>query len=128
MKALSLKQPWAWLVFHGKDIENRKWPTKYRGPLLIHASKGWDSDGERWLYINVCKGNIPIKEIPMRHDPRIKYGAIIGKVVVADCVNNSSSPWFFGPYGFVLGNPIEFDKPIPCKGMLGFFEVLNGEC
>lgn len=41
MKALSIRQPWAWLIVNGfKDIENRSWHTKYRGPVLIHASKG----------------------------------------------------------------------------------------
>lgn len=29
MKALSLTQPMAWAIFHGKDIENRTWPTKF---------------------------------------------------------------------------------------------------
>src|SRR3990167_9411398 len=41
MKALSIRQPWAWLILHaGKDIENRGWPTSFRGRFLIHASKG----------------------------------------------------------------------------------------
>jgi len=40
MIALSVRQPWAWLLLNGKDIENRDWYTKYRGPLAIHASKG----------------------------------------------------------------------------------------
>lgn len=40
MKALSVKQPWAWAIIHaGKDIEKRTWRTDYRGPLLIHAGK-----------------------------------------------------------------------------------------
>jgi hypothetical protein len=40
MKALSIHQPWAWAILHaGKTVENRTWSTKYRGPLLIHASK-----------------------------------------------------------------------------------------
>ncbi len=31
-RALSLKQPWAWLVVKGyKDIENRSWSTNHRG-------------------------------------------------------------------------------------------------
>jgi hypothetical protein len=30
---------WAHLIAQGsKDIENGRWPTKYRGPFLIHAS------------------------------------------------------------------------------------------
>ncbi|NBF09766.1 ASCH domain-containing protein [Pseudomonas sp. Fl4BN1] len=41
MKALSIRQPWAWLIIHGgKDVENRSWHTKYRGRFLVHASKG----------------------------------------------------------------------------------------
>ena len=41
MMALSIRQPWAWLILHaGKDIENRDWPTRFRGRFLIHASKG----------------------------------------------------------------------------------------
>lgn len=40
MKAISLLQPWASLVAVGaKRIETRSWPTKYRGPLAVHASK-----------------------------------------------------------------------------------------
>jgi len=41
MKAISLLQPWATLVVTGvKTIETRSWGTKYRGPILIHASQG----------------------------------------------------------------------------------------
>ena len=38
--AISLRQPWAGAVaFLGKDVENRsRWPFKYRGPIIIHAS------------------------------------------------------------------------------------------
>ncbi|HHY88739.1 MAG TPA: ASCH domain-containing protein, partial [Chloroflexi bacterium] len=40
MKALSVRQPWAWLIAQGyKTVENRTWATNYRGPLLIHAGK-----------------------------------------------------------------------------------------
>ena len=49
-------------------------------------------------------------------------GGIIGSVNLADCVYQSDSPWFQGPYGFVLSDP----KPlpfIPFKGQLGFFDV-----
>ena len=50
MKAISLMQPWAWMMTHGlpgipmKDIENRKWQTRFRGPVLVHASKTWDKE------------------------------------------------------------------------------------
>ncbi len=115
MKALSLRQPWAWLVFHGKDIENRNWPTNYRGPLLIHASLRYaDENDVRWVRKNFPKIKIP-DDLP--------GGAIIGEVELVDCVSSSGSKWFFGPYGFVLKNPVEFKRPIPSKGKLHFFEV-----
>jgi hypothetical protein len=32
-KAISIRQPWAWLIVNSfKDVENRSWKTKYRGP------------------------------------------------------------------------------------------------
>ena len=38
MKALTIMQPWASLIACGaKTIETRSWPTKYRGPIAIHA-------------------------------------------------------------------------------------------
>lgn len=40
MKALTLHQPWASLIaVQLKTIETRSWPTKYRGPMAIHAGK-----------------------------------------------------------------------------------------
>ncbi len=40
MKGLTIRQPWASLIAMGqKTIEVRSWPTKYRGPLLITASR-----------------------------------------------------------------------------------------
>jgi 4-hydroxy-3-methylbut-2-enyl diphosphate reductase len=39
VKALSIRQPWAWLVVNGwKNIENRERRFSHRGPLLIHAA------------------------------------------------------------------------------------------
>src|SRR5947209_17018247 len=48
--AISVKQPWAALIVAGnKTIEIRRWPTRRRGRVLIHAGKvpddrphGWD--------------------------------------------------------------------------------------
>jgi len=40
MRALSVKQPWAWLIVNGyKKIENRNWPTSFRGRIYIHAGR-----------------------------------------------------------------------------------------
>ena len=43
MKAFTLTQPWASLIaLLLKTFETRSWKTKYRGPLLIHASRQVD--------------------------------------------------------------------------------------
>jgi len=50
-------------------------------------------------------------------------GALVGSVEITNCVTASTSPWFFGKYGFQLQNPVAFARPIPYRGQLGFFEV-----
>ncbi len=58
MKALSLRQPWAWAILHaGKRIENRDWGTAYRGPLLLHASK---SVGSRMAFDDAVEAILSI--------------------------------------------------------------------
>jgi activating signal cointegrator 1 len=42
VKALTLTEPWASLVAcRQKLVETRSWYTAYRGPLAIHAAKGF---------------------------------------------------------------------------------------
>ena len=130
MKALSINQPWAWLIVNGfKDIENRDWPTRYRGTVLVHA--GMKMSNDDFLDVKDMISRMPetieaINNHPMKCTPRILkeqwMGGIVGQVDIVDCVSESTSPWFFGKYGFVLANPVAFDVIRPCKGALGFFE------
>lgn len=117
MKALSIKQPWAWLIAAGyKDIENRVWSTKnFRGRVYIHTGKHVDNEGFLWLMHCFMREHSSL-------NIKLPHGAIIGEVDIVACVTQSESPWFTGPYGFVLANPVLYEKPIPCKGRLGFFE------
>ena len=129
MLALSIRQPYSWLIIQGlKDIENRDWPTRVRGRIYIHAGKRWDSVTQ-------------IEIRAMMHEAGRSYAeeqwfskwvgencwgwhsAIVGEVDIADCVTESESPWFCGEYGFVLANPLAYPAPVPCKGQLGFFPV-----
>jgi len=127
--ALSIQQPWAWLIVNGwKDVENRGWPTRFRGPVLIHAGKRWDRDCAAWLVAgrHPVTGRVwwqPTPSAPGSHG--FLYGGIVGVAEVVDCVEASASPWFVGPFGFVLRNarPLPFR---PLKGALGFFKVPPG--
>lgn len=45
MKALSIRQPWAWAILNAdKDIENRDWRTNFRGRIAVHAAKTMTRD------------------------------------------------------------------------------------
>lgn len=117
MKALSIMQPWAWLIVAGhKPVENRNWkyPPKYRGRFLIHAGKKADELDAAFIE---CLEHNGIK-IPDKLD----MGGIVGEAEIFDVVTQFDSLWFFGPMGFVLRNakPLPF---LPCKGQLGFFDV-----
>lgn len=120
MKALSIRNPWAWLVIHGgKDVENRTWSTKYRGPLLIHASATMTSSDRDACFLFLQ--SLPF-QVVVPEPWTVEMGGIIGQVDIVDCVRESQSPWFCGPYGFVFANP----RPLPfrpIRGALGFFDV-----
>jgi len=120
MLALSIRQPWASLILKaGKDIENRCWPTKVRGRILIHAAKGCTRDEleDALDFAEEACGtrySVDLKTIAR--------GGIIGSVEIVDCVSKSVSPWFMGKYGFVLRDPQPLPF-VPWKGQLGFFNV-----
>lgn len=116
MKALSVRQPWAWLIVNGhKDVENRSWPTNHRGPVIIHAAKRPDPNIENIRRYVEAERGIGI--------PRcLDFGGIVGMAVVTACVIEHDSPWFSGPYAFVFehARPLTY---VPCPGRLGLFDI-----
>lgn len=136
MKAISIKQPWAYLIAAGiKDIENRTWkcPGKYIGErVLIHASK---TQYETPMYLLTDEQYDSIKqEKRIEINNSLEYGCIIGSIEIVDCVVNHPSIWAEKTnlpeqlsneciWNWVLANPILFDEPIlNVKGKLGFWE------
>lgn len=125
MKALSLTQPWAWLVVHaGKDIENRRWNTKFRGEFLIHAAKGMKAADYDSAYGLAGRLGVATLSIPRPH--KLERGGIVGMARIVDVVTPVEAGghrWHFPEhFGFVLADvrPIPF---IPCKGALGFWDA-----
>ena len=115
MKALTICQPYAELIMRGvKVIENRSWPTSYRGPLLIHAGKSreWMSPGDETVY------------------PGMAFGAIVGRVTMTDCRRLEQLPDALrdhphanGPWCFVLTAVQRFERPTPYRGAQGLWDV-----
>jgi hypothetical protein len=134
MKAITIKQPYASLIIESrkddptkgiKDIENRTWPTKFRGRVLIHAGSHIPFRDINQLVIN--------RGIPCWQNEAYPEGAIIGSVEIVDCVIDHPSIWAeksggksiaypHEMYNWVLANPIKFEHPIPAKGKSSFWE------
>lgn len=128
--ALSLRQPWAWLVVHGgKGIENRRWNTKYRGDFLVHAAKGMTHDeyDDAADFAACVEPDLVLPKFEL-----LERGGIVGRARLVDVIDpcrvpplasTCSHPWHMPEqYGFVLDNvgTLSFR---PLRGALGFFKV-----
>lgn len=126
MKALSIRQPFAWFITHRyKDIENRSWKPhnqnmKFRGRFLIHAGKEWYPGVKSFQDAEDLFTKITHEVVRIPRD--IGFGGIVGEAEIIDVVNEHDSPWFVGPVGLVIRNaaPRIF---FPYNGQLGFFDV-----
>lgn len=128
MKALTISQPFASMIADGvKWIENRTWPTVYRGDLAIHAGKG--------------------KQYLDRHElAKLPNGCVIAIANLVACVHiddiesirklkplekvpGTTMTWLQlgrhehaeGPWCWVLENVRQIDH-VPCKGAQGLWD------
>jgi hypothetical protein len=137
MKALSIRQPWAWLIVNGyKTIENRETNLgNYFGPLLIHASKTMtNEDYAACLLYLISHGHRRIAELLQDQHSELPRGGIVGAVEIVakltkvphDHLNQKIASWYTGDVGYILetAKVPEFQS---CKGRLGFFEVAYEE-
>lgn len=120
--ALSIRQPWAWAIFHaGKDFENRTRAALKHLPVLkpfrvaIHASRGMSQD--YYLHARAFMASFDVDCPPPATLPR---GGIVGTVELVGRRFQSDSRWSFGA-GIELRHP-EPCEFIPCIGRLGFFD------
>ena len=128
-------QPWATLLFHGKNIENRTCATKYRGELLIHASA---KPVFKFTSIDQVLSFLDKEQVADLKDYNEigPMSAIIGKVDLVDCVINhpsvwaEQSPYLINPkehplkpiHNWVFENPVLFEEPIlNVKGKLNLW-------
>ena len=121
MKALTVCQPYAELIARGlKPIENRTWPTAYRGPIAIHAGKSreWMDPEDLEAY------------------PAMAFGAVVAVARVVACLKyDDVAPWpnrwrhlrqhehAGGPWCWVLEDVRRLPVPLPCRGAQGLWEL-----
>jgi hypothetical protein len=152
MKALTLTQPWATLVAIGaKRIETRSWSTNYRGPLAIHAAKGFPKWAREFTTDPVCYEAVRYHRAPTERDQRpadllaaypLGYMLATTRLVnvlpteVIDCENNafgvsleplSAQERAFGDYSpgrfaWLFEDVRELKAPVLATGALGLWE------
>lgn len=132
MKALTLTQPWASLVAIGaKRLETRSWSTSYRGPLAIHAAKGFPRWARETCYQQPFAGALGRGGFNSPHD--LPVSAFVALVDLVDVVTTESvSPTLhdreraFGDYArgrfaWILSRPRPIEPAIRAKGALGLW-------
>jgi hypothetical protein len=124
MKALSLKQPWLYLIVKGlKTIETRVWNTKYRGDIILCSSKKLDDNYD--IIINNFKNSIPNFNI---NDIYLSTGNALCIVNLQNCrpmVKDDEKKAccnLYNGYSWDLNN-LRLIKPFPVKGKLNLFEI-----
>lgn len=137
VKALTVRQPWAWAIIHGgKDVENRtrNIAGSYRGPVAIHAGKHRPAG---WTDLGFMRALRAAFHIYAPETTPLHRGSIIGIVDLVDVhrsgissVSHYCDPWDgCSPwaqrdgYHLVLANPRPLATPIPCKGRLGLWTL-----
>lgn len=120
MKALTVRQPWAWAILHaGKRIENRTRRTNFRGRFYIHAGLARPN----WQMMIDCESRFG-DPLPEGH---FTYGYLIATAELVDCVWSDT---FVTPWGepqawhWMLDNVKPLRKPIPARGQLGLWEYV----
>lgn len=120
MKALTICQPYAALILSGeKRVENRTWPTNYRGRFYVHAGKSramWD------------------EEIDAKRFPNAAWGAVVAIATLDTCAflqtvsRDAPLGWLhehehaFGPWCWVLKDVTPIG-PWPWRGSQGLFDI-----
>jgi len=127
MKALTVCQPYAHLIALGeKRVENRTWPTGYRGWLAIHAGKSrkyLDTEGEderRWpdmawgAIVAVCRLTASV----------YKYGELTDLIGERPELHwLTTHEHVEGPFCWILEDIQRLTDPLPCLGQRGLFEL-----
>lgn len=149
MRGLSLTQPWATLVASGaKTIETRSWPTNYRGPIAIHATKNFPQEARDLCFTEPFFAALDgagllrwyVEMGGTRWEHRLPLGAIVAVATLAGCAPawrvGNLPEWrrrapheeAFGDYSgdryaWLLADVRPLSEPVPCRGALGLWAV-----
>lgn len=121
MRALTIRQPWAWAILHaGKRLENRSWrpPNAVAGQTIaIHAGRAIDAQAVLPLGVTA-----PGSE-------QFALGAVVGTARVVTYSDGAEAPWidqvlwWRGPVAWLLADVRVLPVPVPCRGAQGLWTL-----
>ncbi len=125
LRALSIHRPYAALILAGiKPIENRTWSTRYRGLIVIHASKSTDTLPTEQLRLLTTPHQTTIGMLPQLEP----HGFVGVAELVGICEEAvSHRPCECGPWALPnnrhwrLANPTPFHSTVRANGRQGLF-------
>lgn len=136
LKALTLSQPWAALVAVGaKQLETRSWRTHYRGPLAIHAARGFPATARRYCEVEPIRDRL---QATGKWPPEsLRRGCIVAVCRLVECAliapstvppepERSFGDYAPGRWAWVLDDVRPLQAPVPARGALGLWEWEGG--
>lgn len=136
MRALTVRQPWAWLIVNGhKDVENRARAYSYRGRFAVHAGLARDDDADARARRAAAKRGIIIPP-----SEELVRGALVGDVELYDalaceggrpvfpgvprCPVCARTPWAIaGQAHHLLRDALPYANPPRMSGSITWFEI-----
>lgn len=131
MKAITLWQPYASLVaINKKPHETRSWPTKYRGPIAIHAGvkPAHELDGMTSEAICMAFG-WPYDASIAAHIRALPHGAIVATAILTECwkvIQHTSTAVILKQSNGVGEDKIPIDAPFLMFGDYGVGRYIWG--
>lgn len=137
MRTITLTQPWASLVAIGaKTIETRNWYTPHRGPLAIHAAKGYPD----WAAAFTDDLEHVSAEEYGFELPLLPFGEIVAICRLVDCLPTNRpdripgltsqerdfGDFTHGRFAWVLADIEALPRSIPARGALGLWDWDEG--
>lgn len=124
---LTICQPYAHMIASGeKLVENRRWATKYRGLLAIHAgvSTRFMRRGDERRYLGMRFGEIiaVARLVACLDLHEVRCGRIPDSLRWV-----RTHPHTEGPVCWVLSDVIPLHRPVQCRGELGLWELTSDQ-
>lgn len=142
MRALTVRQPWAWAIAHGgKRVENRSQLWRYRGPFAVHAAAHWSPGGEVSPLVHAAAvaardAGVIASTIDVVRGWGVPYRAVVAVAELLDVHPDAGccEPW--GEHTWVgdgdevhtvvhlvLGDVRALTVPVPVGGALGLWTL-----